>query len=60
VQTFIFSNGGFMKIKLLIVFLILAVIISGCTGQKTSTKTDNMTEKPNTVLIKGFAFDPER
>jgi plastocyanin len=47
-----------MKTKLFIVFLILAVLISGCTGQKTVTKTDNMTEKPNTVLIKGFAFDP--
>jgi plastocyanin len=47
-----------MKTKLFIVFLILVVLISGCTGQKTVTKTDNMTEKPNTVLIKGFAFDP--
>jgi plastocyanin len=47
-----------MRTKLLIVFLILAVLISGCTGQKTETKTNNMTEKPNTVLIKGFVFDP--
>jgi plastocyanin len=47
-----------MRTKLLIVFLIFAVLLSGCTGQKTDTKTDNMTEKPNTVLIKGFAFDP--
>lgn len=47
-----------MKTKLFIVFLILAVLISGCTGQKTVTKTDNMTEKPNSVVIKGFAFDP--
>jgi plastocyanin len=47
-----------MRTKLLIVFLIFAVLISGCTGQKTETKTTNMTEKPNTVLIKGFAFDP--
>jgi plastocyanin len=40
----------------------LAVLISGCTGQKADTKTTTptttMTEKPNTVLIKGFAFDP--
>ena len=47
-----------MKTKFLIVFLILAVLISGCTGQKTVTKTDTMTEKPNSVVIKGFAFDP--
>jgi len=47
-----------MKTKLFVVFLILAVLISGCTGQKTVTKTDNMTEKPNTVLIKAWAFDP--
>jgi plastocyanin len=47
-----------MRTKLLIIFLILAVLISGCTGQKTVTKTDNMTEKPNTVLIKAWAFDP--
>lgn len=47
-----------MKTKLFIVFLILAVLISGCTGQKTETKPDTMTEKPNSVLIKGFAFDP--
>lgn len=47
-----------MRTKLLIVFLILAVLISGCTGQKADTKTNNMTEKPNTVLIKGSAFDP--
>ena len=47
-----------MGTKLLVVFLILAVLLSGCTGQKTETKTNNMTEKPNTVLIKGFAFDP--
>jgi len=47
-----------MKTKLFIVFLILAVLISGCTGQKTETKPDTMTEKPNSVLIKGFVFDP--
>jgi plastocyanin len=47
-----------MKIKLFIVFLILAVLISGCTGQKTVTNTTTMIEKPNTVLIKGFAFNP--
>lgn len=55
-QTFIYSNGGFMKTKLFVVFLILAVLISRCTGQKTVK--DNMTEKPNTVLIKALAFDP--
>jgi len=47
-----------MRTKLLILFLILTVLISGCTGQKTETKTNTMTEKPNTVLIKDFAFDP--
>ena len=47
-----------MNKKLLVVFLILAVLISGCTGQKTETKSNNITEKSNTVLIKGFAFDP--
>ena len=47
-----------MKTKLFIVFLILAVLISGCTGQKTETNKTTMIEKPNTVLIKGFAFDP--
>ena len=47
-----------MRTKLLIIFLILAVLISGCTGQKTETKTDTTPATPNTVLIKGFAFDP--
>ena len=49
-----------MRTKLLIVFLIFAVLISGCTGQKTvtNTTTTTMIEKPNTVLIKGFAFNP--
>jgi len=45
-----------MGTKLLIVFLISAVLISGCTGQKTNTGTTPAA--PNSVEIKGFAFDP--
>ena len=43
-----------MRTKLLIVFLVLAVLISGCTGQKTDTTP----AAPNSVAINGFAFDP--
>ncbi|MCZ7401508.1 MAG: cupredoxin family copper-binding protein [Candidatus Methanoperedens sp.] len=48
-----------MGTKLLIVFLISVVLISGCTGQKTVTKTDITPAAPNSVAIKGFAFAPE-
>jgi len=40
------------------VFLISMVLISGCTGQKTVIKTDTTPSAPNSVIIKGFAFDP--
>lgn len=45
-----------MGTKLLMVFLISVVLISGCTGQKTNT--ENTPAAPNSVAIKGFAFDP--
>lgn len=44
-----------MKNIWLIAFLILGVLISGCTGQKTETPPVTT----NTVDIKGFAFNPD-
>jgi plastocyanin len=44
-----------MKNTWLIAFLILVVLISGCTGQKTETQPVTT----NTVDINGFAFNPD-
>ena len=38
----------------LVALLIIVVLVSGCTGQKTETQPVTS----NTVDIKGFAFDP--
>lgn len=44
-----------MKSKWLIGFLVIAVLISGCTG----TKPEKQQAATNAVVIKGFAFNPE-
>lgn len=53
----VYHNGGLKMGKIwLISVLIIAVLTSGCTyGPKTQTQP----VAPNTVEIKGFAFNPE-
>jgi len=47
-----------MGTKLLIVFIISAVLLSGCTGSKIPIQPGTTPAAPNSVVIKGFAFDP--
>ena len=47
-----------MKKTWIIGLLVIAVLISGCTGPKTETQPAQTSQTTNTVEIKGFAFNP--
>ena len=47
-----------MKKKLLLCSLLILILISGCSQQEVDTQRTN--QEPNTVIIKDFAFMPQK